>query len=34
MNCDLVLSAHGNVSALCVDHSNGCVVAGVQDTIR
>ncbi len=34
MGCEMVLSAHGNVSALCIDTTNGCVVAGVQDTIR
>eukprot|EP00794_Sanderia_malayensis_P011226 gene11226-12405_t len=34
MACEMVLSAHGNVSSLCIDRSNGCVVAGVQDTIR
>ena len=34
MSCDLVLSAQGAVSALCIDKINGCVVAGVQETIR
>ena len=34
MFCDLVLSAQGAVSALCIDKINGCVVAGVQETIR
>ena len=34
MSCDLILSAHGNVSALCIDQTNGCIVVGVQDTIR
>ena len=34
MSCEMVLTAHGNVSALCVDRTNGCIVAGVEDTIR
>ena len=34
MSCELVLSAYGNVSALCIDRTNGCIVVGVQDTIR
>ena len=34
MACELVMSAHGVVSALCIDKINGCIVAGVQDTIR
>lgn len=34
LSCDLVLSAYGSVTALCVDMVNGCVVAGVQDVIR
>jgi len=34
MSCELVLNAHGNVSALCIDRTNGCIVVGVQDTIR
>ena len=34
MACELVLSAQGAVSALCIDQLNGCVVAGVQEFIR
>ncbi|KAK2566790.1 putative U3 small nucleolar RNA-associated protein 13 [Acropora cervicornis] len=34
MACDLVLSAQGAVSALCIDQLNGCIVAGVQEIIR
>ncbi|XP_073256527.1 uncharacterized protein [Porites lutea] len=34
MACDLVLSAQGAVSALCIDQVNGCIVAGVQEIIR
>ena len=34
MTCELVLSAQGAVSALCIDQANGCVVAGVQEIIR
>jgi len=34
MACELVLSAQGAVSALCIDQVNGCVVAGVQEIIR
>ena len=34
MSCEMVLTAHGNVSALCIDRTNGCIVAGVEDTIR
>ncbi|XP_020913413.1 U5 small nuclear ribonucleoprotein 40 kDa protein [Exaiptasia diaphana] len=34
MSCEMVLSALGAVSALCIDQVNGCVVAGVQEVIR
>lgn len=34
MGCDVVLTAQGAVSALCIDQVNGCIVAGVQEIIR
>ncbi|XP_048588846.1 probable U3 small nucleolar RNA-associated protein 13 isoform X2 [Nematostella vectensis] len=34
MSCELVLSAQGAVSALCIDQVNGCIVAGIQEVIR
>ncbi|XP_019642839.1 PREDICTED: uncharacterized protein LOC109484071 [Branchiostoma belcheri] len=34
MNCDQILNVHGTVSALCIDQTNGCMVAGVQDVIK
>ena len=34
MSCEAILNAYGNVSALCIDRTNGCIVVGVQETIR
>jgi len=34
LTCDMVLSAHGSVTAMCIDTLNGCIVAGVQDAVR
>ena len=34
LNCEMVFSAQGIVTALCIDTINGCIVAGVQDTVR
>ena len=34
MGCDVVLTARGAVSALCIDQVNGCIVVGVQKIIR
>ena len=34
LNCEMVFSALGIVTAMCIDTINGCIVAGVQDTVR
>ena len=34
MNCELVLSTSGGITAMCIDQSNGCVVVGIQEIIR
>ncbi|XP_065836008.1 uncharacterized WD repeat-containing protein alr3466-like [Oscarella lobularis] len=32
--CEAILGASGNVTALCIDKKNGCIVAGVDDNLR
>uniref|UniRef100_A0A7M5UDS4 Uncharacterized protein n=1 Tax=Clytia hemisphaerica TaxID=252671 RepID=A0A7M5UDS4_9CNID len=34
MNCELVLSTSGGITAMCIDQTNGCVVVGIQEIIR
>ncbi|GAB1605214.1 hypothetical protein Ahia01_000803200, partial [Argonauta hians] len=33
-NCEQVLSAHGSIYCLIIDHLNGNIIAGVQNTIK